>query len=200
MSQDPEIEKQLVKAVSMVPLRLCNGCLQIKGCDEFNKGKHLCRGCSRQYDKDRDAAREQKFKSGELVHPDRVHCKHCEEVLPAKYFTIHYHTTTGYANICKYHAAMKSIIRKAKKKVIEGVSNLMTRDEYFKILDGICYYCGSKENIGVDRIDSNKGYTKVNCISCCSMCNYMKSDYKFEDFIAQCYKIAEYQKVSLVGL
>lgn len=200
MSQISETESNGAKQVSLVPLRLCNKCLEIKTTADFNKRKHICKPCGQQYDKDRDADREIKFRNGELKHPNVTRCRYCDEFLPAKYFLVNYHYKTGYVPHCKYHAAMRSIINKAKKKVIQGVEDLMTRDEFFKILDGVCYYCGTNDNIGVDRISSDIGYTKANCISCCSMCNYMKNSYTIEDFISQCQKVAAYQKVSMMGM
>lgn len=43
---------------------------------------------------------------------------------------------------------------------------------------------------GIDRIDSNKGYTLDNCIACCTTCNRMKLDLPIADFIKQCTKIS----------
>ena len=47
--------------------------------------------------------------------------------------------------------------------------------DFYTIKKQPCNYCGStiKEN-GIDRVDSNKGYTTVNCVPCCTMCNTMK--------------------------
>lgn len=43
---------------------------------------------------------------------------------------------------------------------------------------------------GIDRIDSSKGYTLDNCISCCTTCNRMKLDLPIADFIKQCTKVS----------
>lgn len=42
---------------------------------------------------------------------------------------------------------------------------------------------------GIDRINSNKGYEKDNCVSCCPICNRMKLDLSLEDFYAHIEKI-----------
>ena len=66
-----------------------------------------------------------------------------------------------------------------------------------------CYYCGiapqqvSKAKStngdyvynGIDRIDSSKGYTKDNCVTCCKWCNTMKLDRGKQEFLAQIAKI-----------
>lgn len=53
-----------------------------------------------------------------------------------------------------------------------------------------CVYCGDTINgIGIDRIDSDVGYTKDNTVMCCEMCNKMKLNHSKQDFINQCIKI-----------
>ncbi|KKN85544.1 hypothetical protein LCGC14_0278670 [marine sediment metagenome] len=59
-----------------------------------------------------------------------------------------------------------------------------------------CYYCGSPpSNVqqsknglytynGIDRVDSNIGYTIGNSVPCCSNCNYSKRDRSYEEFKA----------------
>jgi hypothetical protein len=67
--------------------------------------------------------------------------------------------------------------------------------EYWDLKSKPCYYCGeSDKTIGIDRIDSKKGYTKENCVSSCGVCNIMKHISKIDDFINQCEKITNYQK------
>ena len=48
------------------------------------------------------------------------------------------------------------------------------------IIDNItskpCNYCGNMINIGCDRIDNNKGHTKDNVISCCTICNSARNN------------------------
>lgn len=66
----------------------------------------------------------------------------------------------------------------------------LTDEEAFHIMGKPCGYCGKEGELGIDRIDSNLSYSKENCVSCCSMCNYMKKDFNQSDFIKQCKKIA----------
>lgn len=53
-----------------------------------------------------------------------------------------------------------------------------------------CYYCNSKENIGCDRIDNDKGHTKDNIIPCCKSCNVIKNIFftskDFKKIMAYC--------------
>ena len=39
-----------------------------------------------------------------------------------------------------------------------------------------CVYCGSTNNLGLDRIDNSKGHTKDNTIVACQRCNTTRMD------------------------
>jgi hypothetical protein len=50
-----------------------------------------------------------------------------------------------------------------------------------------CWYCGyGIRTIGLDRIDSDKGYLPSNVRPCCSLCNRAKSDMSEVQFLALC--------------
>ena len=65
----------------------------------------------------------------------------------------------------------------AKKRKIEW--NL-TLEEYTELIATPCYYCNNrlcepvKRSVGLDRLDSNKGYEISNVVSCGYMCNCIK--------------------------
>lgn len=61
----------------------------------------------------------------------------------------------------------------------------LTFEEFLELITDICFYCGST-GFGVDRVDSNIGYIKDNCVSCCKMCNKMKMEFDMKIFINQC--------------
>lgn len=47
-------------------------------------------------------------------------------------------------------------------------------------------YCGDDiEAVGIDRVDSQKGYSKGNCVPCCEVCNEMKLDYPVAEWLAK---------------
>lgn len=57
--------------------------------------------------------------------------------------------------------------------------------KFYLVLTSKCYICGidGKQNeIGIDRLNNNKGYTEFNVMSCCWNCNRMKSDMSIKDF------------------
>lgn len=60
--------------------------------------------------------------------------------------------------------------------------------QYEKIISLPCNYCGSRftgSGIGLDRIDSSLGYLKTNVVSCCGVCNSMKSNFHLELFLSR---------------
>lgn len=69
-----------------------------------------------------------------------------------------------------------------------------------------CYYCNQEPQSyssddqykngrgifrrnGIDRLDNNLGYSLDNCVTCCAMCNTMKMDTSYEDFINKIHQI-----------
>lgn len=79
----------------------------------------------------------------------------------------------------------------------------LEREEFVKFITSNCYYCGIEPNTrkvkrgqvfmwnGIDRIDSSKGYTKENCVTCCKDCNRAKwqmSQEEFKLFIKRAYE------------
>lgn len=39
-----------------------------------------------------------------------------------------------------------------------------------------CSYCGTPNSMGLDRLDNDLGHTNENCVPCCSICNYVRSN------------------------
>jgi len=57
-----------------------------------------------------------------------------------------------------------------------------------------CYLCSRAPSFGVDRVDAKQGYITDNCKGCCSYCNYMKKDWKLDEFLAHVYCIYDFTK------
>jgi len=82
-------------------------------------------------------------------------------------------------------------------------------DDVYLFIYGNCHYCGvypaTKHIIntvktkpiiyynGIDRIASDKGYNKNNCITACKTCNYAKRDMSYQDFLSWIAKLIIYQ-------
>lgn len=64
----------------------------------------------------------------------------------------------------------------------------LTYEDFLYIIFAPCYYCGKKLAGGIDRIDSDIGYSLQNSRSCCWICNRAKmdtSEYDFKKWILQ---------------
>ncbi len=85
--------------------------------------------------------------------------------------------------------------KRAEKK---GLTFFLTRDIFDQMIGKNCFYCGSPpsnkhvnrkdENDhlvynGIDRKDSTRGYEPDNVVTCCSECNYAKSDTHIREFV-----------------
>jgi hypothetical protein len=111
---------------------------------------------------------------------------------------------------------MSGYINGAKKR---NFSWELSYEDFCSIISKKCFYCGSDPKFwncisnapslqkdspnvnfkdyeikfsGVDRFDSNKGYTLDNCVPCCVYCNRAKSNLSFEDFKDHIKKIYEW--------
>lgn len=70
---------------------------------------------------------------------------------------------------------------------IRKISFTLTFDDFMKFWGNTCFYCGEKvSGIGIDRLDNSNGYSKENCVSCCTDCNKMKMEKTVYDFIEKC--------------
>lgn len=96
------------------------------------------------------------------------------------------------------HCCYKNYINRSKKKQIDFE---FTKEEFLELTQKQCYYCGRLPNTtiktsvgkrkrngsftynGLDRIDSDKGYTRNNTVTCCEICNKAKRDMSQQDFL-----------------
>lgn len=98
------------------------------------------------------------------------------------------------------------IVNRCKQSKKEIINNLSFND-FKTLVNQNCYYCNDEPRIstkfknrkylnteelkvnGIDRIDSNLGYSIENCVPCCTVCNKMKLDLKQSDFFLKIEKI-----------
>jgi len=87
-------------------------------------------------------------------------------------------------------------IKSYHRRIKERGKNLewnLTKEQFIQLSTLNCVYCGKKPEIKtktgenfyrgtIDRIDSLKGYIIENCISCCVLCNSLKSNLYKDDF------------------
>jgi hypothetical protein len=88
-----------------------------------------------------------------------------------------------------------SYVKEAKRRSIEFH---LSKEIFCDIVKKTCHYCGEMNNEkkfnGIDRIDSNKDYILENCVSCCSLCNYLKNKFSIDIFIKRIHHILSFIK------
>ena len=102
-----------------------------------------------------------------------------------------------------YRAKISTYKAQAKSRKIEWT---LEYNDAIKMIKSNCHYCGREPNNGfnlyngrrihqwnkdkyqikcngIDRIDSNLGYTKSNTLPCCTICNFGKNNLTYNEFI-----------------
>jgi len=82
---------------------------------------------------------------------------------------------------------------RANKK---GFEFSLTKDQLKELLQGQCRYCGAGgegSGLGVDRIDSLRGYVIDNVDTCCKTCNFGKNKYSEAEFGKWIDRVAEFR-------
>ena len=105
--------------------------------------------------------------------------------------------------------AVKSIILDYKDNAsVRGLQFNLTDEEFKNLIFLKCHYCDSgPSNVkktkkvkvaynGIDRIDSNLGYSLSNCVPCCSICNIMKRHHDSSFFVEHITKILNKNKLN----
>lgn len=65
-----------------------------------------------------------------------------------------------------------------------GIEFGITFEKFLTFWQKPCNYCGVEIlTIGLDRVDSSKGYIIDNIVSCCKTCNFAKSDLSESEFM-----------------
>lgn len=86
-------------------------------------------------------------------------------------------------------SSFKRYKKRAEKK---GLDFELSIDFFEKNFNSNCYWCGEKiKGIGVDRIDSSKGYIFGNVVVSCRFCNFLKFTYSKKEFIRKCKLISD---------
>jgi len=96
----------------------------------------------------------------------------------------------------KYSISENIYKSKAKKRGIDYQLSSLEFD--FLTNKQCCYYCNIyHDKIGIDRInsfnsdnDKKSPYKKDNCVPCCKICNYIKREIDYDEFIQQCKNIS----------
>lgn len=163
-----------------------------------------CKKCSRtRIDAWRETAKARNTEHpAEYDETKTLICGRCSRSLPLTpdNFGVNRNRGTGFSTVCK-HCIQKDkrhrfncYLRSSKVRNLEW--NL-TLDEFLSFWGLPCTYCGDNiETVGIDRIDSQKGYSKDNCVPCCEICNEMKLDYSVVDWMTKMKRIITHSNMA----
>ncbi len=95
--------------------------------------------------------------------------------------------------------------RRANRK---GLEFTLSNEQFLILVTSDCHYCGvphSSETrkvnkkvitmLTIDRLDSTKGYIIENCVPACKLCNTIKMDMSYEQFIKKVHSIHNHLKL-----
>lgn len=131
-------------------------------------------------------------------------CKYCSQNLAIK--NIKAKSETVFKNLYtryKYNAKIRNYIFN------------IDYDVFKKLVIENCHYCNSEpvetlksKNInksnevikhnGLDRVDNEKGYVELNVVPCCGICNIMKRNLGYEDFLSHIFKINKHSNTEFI--
>ena len=97
------------------------------------------------------------------------------------------------------HLASTSKFGKPRSSGKKDKSVDISIEDAIEIWFSACTYCGIFPSFAVDRIDSDKNYTKDNVAPCCTVCNTMKKDMNVEELNFRVAKIVEHTAAWVLG-
>lgn len=102
-------------------------------------------------------------------------------------------------NLLSHSARIEKYINRAEAK---HISFDLSIDQFVEIVSKPCYLCGMESsddhNNGIDRFDNDLGYTLDNSKPCCGMCNMIKCDMNYDEFIAKCIALINRKAIIIV--
>lgn len=160
-------------------MRECTLCKKIKPLQSFYKQRGAkngrrarCMDCCKQL--------KQEYKA---KYPERV--AESRRRTYEKYKSIRQSSRSAYARTLSGRLSNYKNGAKQRNLLFE-----LTKQQFANLTSAPCYYCGSElDYVGIDRIDTNKGYIYNNVVPCCFICNKMKNTLTIDQFIKQIDKI-----------
>lgn len=130
-------------------------------------------------------------------------CAECTLNLPEDSFYRDRSRPRGKVARCKgcYSARQKrDRARQPRRRFSEAKGNAIRRglrweltfEQYVDwIYDGPCFFCGTANCAGIDRLNNEPFYSPANAVTCCGTCNAMKGKMTMHDFFERVLKIAD---------
>jgi hypothetical protein len=165
-------------------MKRCSKCKLEKDVSEFTKNKSRsdglalqCKSCIKTgYDQHKHRYRE-KQKEYRKENRESIRVKNRERYSLEK--------SREYGNSLK--GKFSSYKSNAKQR---DISFNITFEEFTEFWGKPCTYCGDDiDTVGIDRVDSGKGYIVSNLTACCTECNLMKRHHSRDFFIKKLKRI-----------
>lgn len=134
----------------------------------------------------------------------KCECLLCGNVFNRGTTMVHAENLTCDCQVFRKEPAAINLIKKEYKRgaKLRNLEYSLSNDLFERLIKDNCTYCGISPKTlsrylpdflynGIDRIDSNLGYTKENVVSCCIDCNKAKwemSQDEFKNYIERVYK------------
>lgn len=150
-----------------------------------------------------DCTRTVKLVGKNLTSGNSSQCRYC------KYYEMR--SEKGQAG---FNRCWLNYVHNAKQR---NLSFELDKEQFRELTKQNCHYCGVEPRTkclpysktaykeadsfkhsvythnGIDRVDTKKGYSLENCITCCEMCNKAKMDNSLEDFLTWVKRISDFQ-------
>lgn len=94
-----------------------------------------------------------------------------------------------------YEKTDKAIYNRYKSDSGRGNRNYtfaLTFSEFSNIINSDCFYCGTENCRGCDRVDNTIGYSVENCVPCCRRCNEIKMTRSVDELYIHIRKMANH--------
>ena len=111
-------------------------------------------------------------------------CKECVKEKNRQRYVLHANQQKTQAR--EYNLSLKGKYTVYKRRAkIKDLEFTLTLEQFASFWQVPCSYCKrAVDTIGIDRIDSSRGYVLDNCASACTRCNVMKLDQTVEEWKA----------------
>lgn len=109
-------------------------------------------------------------------------------------------------DVAAFRQVLRMYVSGAKERGLEWA---LTNDQFRELTSGPCHYCGAEPSqeppkphrlvydtyihSGLDRKDSTLGYTPENVVPCCTICNRMKMEMGYDEFLDSVVRIARHR-------
>lgn len=127
-------------------------------------------------------------------------CIDCKKIKPILSFNLKGpgRSRRGDCRVCsnKKRGRPEAVYKEYKRSAFRrGILFDISENEFRSYQGMSCNYCGEKlDRIRLDRVDSGKGYTGENLVSCCKTCNFLKGSLKADEFLRHVCKVYLYNK------